>query len=147
MVQPSEKLLTLLAAKINYVGQIAAWKNPFKALQRENPNLFREGSPDWSDNTEWSSDLNKVFLYLHGNLMSKLCYMSEANISDAQKLMTPEMKDLINITQRLLVENKGYRTICDERSAVIKELKRVCDHRLSLIEDLSKRLMSERQTS
>lgn len=155
LIQPSEKLLTQLSALITHVGRITPWKNPFKELQRENPDFFREGIPAWSNNREWTPALDAIFFHLHGKLMSKLGYMTEANIAGTQKLLTQEMIDLIDVTIRLLSENKRYRTICDERLNVIAELKQACDdrlnvisdlkqtcdHRLSLIEDLNKRLI------
>jgi hypothetical protein len=135
LIQPSEELLTRLAAMTHHVGRITPWENPFEKLQSLNPNFFRSGTPSWSGDREWSSVHDAIFFHLHGKLMTKLGYVSEANIA-TQNLMTQEMINLIDVTQQLLNENKRYRSICDERLNELGKLKQACDERLIVIEEL-----------
>jgi hypothetical protein len=118
----------------------SSWKNPFNKLRQENPKFFREGHVQWHKSDDWSDLIDAIFFSLHGDLMRELGYSNTVEVDQATGRLTPEIKELLNVTKQFVRDLSNYREVCRERQTVIDDLKRTCDERLTLINRLDRAL-------
>ncbi len=139
LVNANKELLEKLSVTVRYRGEIAPWHNPFDQLHQEVPDFFRQGETAWQGDPAWTSTINAVFFHVHGDLMLELGYASPETVAAATRAIPDEWLELVDASRRFMAGKKVLEAICDERQAVIEELKLACDERLVLIETLNKR--------
>lgn len=139
LVLCESKGLADIAKVVRHSGSVAAWKNPFDKLNQLNPDFFRVGSVVWEGDSAWSQMINAVFLHLHGDLMVELGYTTHVAVIEATRCVPKELLDLVDASRQFLKRQRNLEEICNQRQAIIDDLKLVCDERLELIKKLTRR--------
>jgi len=134
LLQASPELIQEIASFIGYQGCPADWLNIFDKLHEDHPSFFRAGSPDWQSPGEWSEFVNGGFFLLHGELMCQLGYVNSTYIDESTGKLSPELRELLLLTQHISKQKRGLEDVCVERQRVIDDLLRVCDERLRIIQ-------------
>jgi hypothetical protein len=140
LIDPTQTTMEKIATFLGRACPEREWKNPFDELKKENPEFFREGRAQWHKSGDWSDLIDAIFFLLHGDLMRELGYANTVEVDQATGQLTPEIRELLNVTKQFVRDLRNYREICRERQTVIDDLKRTCDERLTLISRLDQEL-------
>lgn len=138
LVSCKYKDLAGIAEFVRYSGPIAPWNNPFEKLNQQSPDFFRAGGVAWEGDSAWSQMINAVFFYLHGDLMVELGYATRVAVIEATQCLSKDWLALVESSRKFLKRQRDFEEICNQRQAVIDELKLACDERLKLIRKLTR---------
>ena len=69
----SELLSALFSA-----WEIKLFENPREKLHLENPNFFRNGQTEWERSSQWTEELESLFIALHGDLLLRFNYIGSS---------------------------------------------------------------------
>jgi len=78
LVNASSEKIREIARFIDYKGDPKNWENPFPILHQQAGQFFREGNPTWERPDGWTDLADDTFRILHGELMTELGYMNDA---------------------------------------------------------------------
>lgn len=139
LVHCSDVLLRKIAAFTQYDDEPEQWKNPFAELHREKPGSFRQGETRWQAPSYWNDDLNALFFAVHGDLMIRLGYVSEDEVSRAlERVNGQALESIASIARETICAKQSIEKDCQEKQRVIEELHHECVKRLELIQTLEK---------
>lgn len=134
LVNPSDSLLCNIATFIQYRGPIQKWRNPFDELKRIAPWQYGNGDIEWRPNELWSPKTSWAFWMLHGRLMRALGYATHETVRQETSATPAGMAPyLLSRTAGLLAKMNEMARMCEQKEAVIQELKAECTNRLALI--------------
>jgi hypothetical protein len=122
LVQASPSLITKIGEFLNIKPLSVDWKNPLSRLHEQDPDFFRTGKIEWEPTEVWTPEIDRIFNYLHGELMVKLGYSTQAAVDIAIAGLTKAQRDILDVTNRFSERCVTLQFHCDERLRVIESL-------------------------
>lgn len=98
------------------------WSNPMTQLQQKKPDFFRSGSTNWQPAPEWTEEIDRIFNYLHGDLMVELGFCTKEMVDSAIADLSSDVRNVLDIATQLSTRCALLQFHCDERLRVIKQL-------------------------
>jgi len=75
LVNADRPILEKMQKFIGYAGEVKLFENPMDKLNFGNPSFFRTGKIKWENSSQWTEDLEAIFIALHGELLVQLGYL------------------------------------------------------------------------
>jgi len=135
LINAQPTLLESMAKFLGIEGQVLPWSNPFDALSAIEPDFFRRGEKKFTPTDDWDELSCALFNHLHGGLAKELGYDIWPDVDGLG--YSAALQGLVPLIQELLARTRFLQDACDQRMAVINDLKVEADKRLELINRLS----------
>lgn len=104
------------------IRKINEWNNPFKELQIEKKDFFREGKISWEKPKEWKDFHNELFMSKHYNLMSDLCYLDSYDVKEKVLLNSNELIEIKNAFEKIIEQRNMFEKAASARLKLLQNL-------------------------
>ncbi len=122
LVNADRQLLERLRMTVGFEGELKLFENPMEKLHLENPNFFRSGQTSWKKSSQWTENLEALFIALHGDLLLQFGYLGSPEYEVALEKLDPMAVRLIELANRGFLERSAWYTEAHSKEKVIQQL-------------------------
>ena len=118
----NSQLLERIGLFINFEGEIRTFNNPLKNLNLIEPKFFRASKTVFERSSEWTEELEMLFIVLHGDLLIELDYISSCEKKLALQKIDPMTIQLVELASQGYTQRNYWHLQAQEKERAILEL-------------------------
>lgn len=122
LVNANRQMLEKLRTFTGFKGEIKLFENPREKLHLENPNFFRNGQTEWERSSQWTEELESLFIALHGDLLLRFNYIGSSEYEIALEKSGAMAVQLCKLASRGFSERNTWHYSAHSKEKVIQQL-------------------------